>query len=437
MHHRALIAACCMLALTSCGDSSSDDTSILEGERYAVLLGKDGISADPIAQTSPVDVPPANLVPSWPGSQTRSVISHIAITSFDDIDSATVGDGYDFTGGIAPEPVASYDTIYAMDASGHITAHTMDDIDQLRWESASLAEENNPEMLGGGLFLDEVGDMLYAASGYGQLAALDAKTGKEAWRIRLGAPIRGAPVAYDGIVVVITANNETIGLRASDGQTKWEHRGIRENAGFFSTVSPNIWQGIVLVAYSSGEVLAFNMETGNVVWTDTLITDNRTQAAAAFTGVNATPLVQDGVAYLISASGNMVANAVLNGRPLWEAEIGSAHSLWGAGNMVFALTTQNQLVAILKTTGKVHWVADLSYYNDDGFDITPRQFAPLLMNEHVCVADIKGRLKRVNVRTGERAPDIDIADDIAAAPISVGGRFITLHQNAQLRVSAP
>ena len=433
---RAWLVFGCLLGLAACGDdNAANNEVVLDGERYAVLLGADRIEADTLAQTTPVDIPDPSIVPSWVGNQSRSSFAHVAIKGFDNQDSATIGDGRDYTSGLAPNVVASPNTIFAMDAAGNISAHSLKDIDERRWESSALVEKDSPSMIGGGLFLDEENNVLYAANGYGQLAAIDAANGTEKWRIRLGAPIRGAPSASNEVVVVLTADNQTIALRTSDGQTLWEHRGIRENAGFFSTVSPLIWQGTVLVAYSSGEVVAFSIETGSAIWTDTLITDNRTHAAAAFTGVNATPLVQDGVAYLVSASGTMVANALLNGRPLWEAEIGSTQAIWGAGNMLYVLTPQNDIVALLKHSGQVRWVADISTYNDDGFDITPNLLPPILLNGHIVVANVKGDLIRLDARTGARAETFDIADDIATPLISVNGVLISVHKSAQLRVA--
>ncbi|MGL1278549.1 outer membrane protein assembly factor BamB family protein, partial [Vibrio parahaemolyticus] len=78
-------------------------------------------------------------------------------------------------------------------------------------------------------------------------------------------------------------------------------------AGYYSTTAPVISDGIVVAAYSSGEVFALRAETGSVLWSDTLGSNDRTRADAVFNGIDADPIVQDGVVVVTSASGAMQA----------------------------------------------------------------------------------------------------------------------------------
>ena len=52
------------------------------------------------------------------------------------------------------------------------------------------------------------GGRVYVATGYGQVLALDAATGKEIWRQQVTAPVRGAPTVADGRVFAVTVDNE-------------------------------------------------------------------------------------------------------------------------------------------------------------------------------------------------------------------------------------
>jgi len=251
--------------------------------------------------------------------------------------------------------------------------------------------------------------------------------------VRLGAPVRGAPAATDDTVVVLTADNQTIALRAEDGQSRWEHRGIRENAGFFSTTSPVIAEGMAIIAYSSGEIFALRVETGSPVWSDMLIGTNRTSASAAFAGINADPVVQDGVVYIVSAAGGMTANALLNGRPLWQQEVAAHVTPWPAGNMLYVLTAQNQLVALLKRDGRVRWVQDVSVRDEDGHDITPKLFAPVLANGHVLIADNAGTLRRFNAMTGKPQDAVEIDEDAASSPVIARDTLVLITRDAALK----
>jgi len=175
---------------------------------------------------------------------------------------------------------------------------------------------------------------------------MNAVTGKSQWSIRVGAPVRGAPAVAGGLVVVLTADNQTLAFDIATGAPRWEHRGIRESAGYFATTSPVISEGIVIAAYSSGEVFALRLETGSVLWSDTLGNTIKTRASAVFSGIDADPIVQDGVVVVVSARGQMQASALLNGRPIWQAKIGSHRTPWSAGNVLLVISDTHDIAAI-------------------------------------------------------------------------------------------
>ncbi len=108
-----------------------------------------------------------------------------------------------------------------------------------------------------------------------------------------------------------------------------------------------------------------------MLWTDTVSASDKTHAAAAFSGIDADPIVQDGVAVISSAGGTMQASALLNGRPLWQQRIGTHMTPWSAGNALFLISITHDLAAILKRDGTVRWAVNLSEADDHGKDITP------------------------------------------------------------------
>ncbi|MFZ4125898.1 MAG: PQQ-binding-like beta-propeller repeat protein [Rickettsiales bacterium] len=426
-----------LLALAACGDTrlpgwmGGDPPKIerLPGERYDVLATETALKADDSAKEIPIDVPEQQANTDWITINQVMSVAHPGITGLENSSSASIGDGDDFKQGMAPSPIVAEGTVYAMDAIGNVSAHAADDIDTIRWVSDAAVEEDEPEILGGGIAYDS--GAIYITTGFGKLIALNAKTGKQLWKISVGAPVRGAPSISENIVAVLTADNQTLAFNATTGSPLWEHRGIRETAGFFSRTSPVISEGVVVSAYSSGELVALRLTSGAVIWADSVSSPIKTRAAAAFSGIDADPLVQDGVVYVVSTGGVMMANALLNGRPLWSQRIAAHQTPWAAGNALFLLTDDHEVAALFKRDGTVRWVSSLKQ-TDRGRDITPKLFGPMLAGNAIVVVDDDGSFVALSPRTGKKLRVLDVPDGIATAPIVANGVLYLVTENATL-----
>ena len=95
--------------------------------------------------------------------------------------------------------------------------------------SVSLAPENERSRSpGGGIAAS--GSAIFAATGFGEIVALDASSGGELWRFELSAPARSAPTAANGKVFVVTATNVLHAVNQADGTEAWQYPGIPETA---------------------------------------------------------------------------------------------------------------------------------------------------------------------------------------------------------------
>lgn len=404
----------------------------LKGERYDVIVGSDALAVNPDTEGRPVDLPSPAKNPVWTNRAAISSFPNLEVDGFEHHASASVGNGDEFEQSLAPSPIVTEKFVIAMDGSGTISAHDRRDISNVSWTNEEGVEGDETEILGGGLTIE--GDTIYATTGYGNLLAIEHATGKTIWKAKVGAPVRGAPDSLDPYVIVLTADNQTIAFDNKTGTPIWNHRGIKENSGYFSMTSPVIAEGLVFVAYSSGELFALRLETGRPVWADTVSSVSRTSALSGFSGINADPMAQDGVVYTVGAAGGMIASAVLNGRPLWQQDIASIVTPWGAGNMMFALTVRHELAGMFKRDGEIAFRIDLAENDNLGRDITPKLFAPIVLNGDVCVLGETGLMRCYDPATAKKTRTVELEDEIAAPPVVAAGQIYlittdgTLHQ---------
>ena len=104
-----------------------------------------------------------------------------------------------------------------------------------------------------------VGGRLFVANAKGTVAALDADTGRDVWRVSVGGEL-GAGVGADGqSAAVITRDNELVNLR--DGREQWR---VRLPARSFT--APLVAGGRVFVLMADRSVGAYDGSTGARLW---------------------------------------------------------------------------------------------------------------------------------------------------------------------------
>jgi outer membrane protein assembly factor BamB len=95
----------------------------------------------------------------------------------------------------------------------------------------------------------------------GELIALDAASGKPAWRRDLGSHLESSPMVARGTLYIGSDKTNLIALRASDGKTRWQF-----NAPGAIKASPSHHDGRVYVADYEGAMFCLDAESGKLLW---------------------------------------------------------------------------------------------------------------------------------------------------------------------------
>src|ERR1700761_2617697 len=214
--------------------------------------------------------------------------------------------------------------------------------------------------MGGGVAYDN--GKLFVTSGFGVVYALDAKTGEREWGQDIGVPIVNAPVVNGGRLFVSTHDNHFYALAESDGRQLWSHQGIPESAGVVSSTSAAVEGETVIAPYTSGEIFALRAQTGQVVWSDVLSHTGQVTALSELDAIAGRPVIDRGEVYAISHSGVMVAESLNTGERLWSRDIGGTNTPWAAGDYVFVLTSDSQIICLTRKEGRGRWIHQLPQY---------------------------------------------------------------------------
>ena len=174
--------------------------------------------------------------------------------------------------------------------------------------------------------------------------------------------MRGAPTVVNGRFFTVSYDNQLYALNIEDGSVDWSHIGIAEDAGIIGAASPAVEGDVVVAPYSSGELVALRVENGRILWADSLTRTGRSTALAELNDINGSPVIDRDMVIAAGHAGRMVAIDLRSGARLWEQDIASIQTPWVAGDFVFIVTTEAQIVCLARNSGRIRWVRQLPRY---------------------------------------------------------------------------
>ena len=420
------------MLLAACGWFDSKKQP-LSGERISVLSLDRQLEPDPDLAKIAITLPAPVVNPDWPepGGYPNHAMQHLSLPDrLTRVWSTSTGEGASRYSRVLSHPVVEKGRVYAMDGAVQVGAYDAGTGDRL-WQVDLRPEGERGTSFGGGIAFWN--DRLYAATGYAQVLALDPADGKIIWRSNVGAPVRSGPTVSDGRVFVVTVGNELTVLAADDGRQLWVHNGIPETASLLGSASPAVEGEVVVVAYSSGELYALTVETGRPLWSDNLASTSNLDAVSTLADIRGWPVIDRGRVYAASHSGRMAAIDLRSGERAWEQELGSTHSLWVAGDYVYILSNDNELLCLTRNDGKVRWVRLLPSYENEKKKKDPMTWAgPVLGGDRLIVLSSDGGAISISPYTGEPLGRDEMSAGGYFAPVIADNSLYVLTTDAEL-----
>jgi len=397
----ALASLLILLMVAGC-DLFGDKKQPLPGERISVLSLDRQLEPDPELAKISITLPRPVANPDWPepGGYPNHAMQHLSLPDkLSEVWKTNIGEGVSRYTRVLSQPVVAKGRVYAMDGGVQVTALDAGTGNRL-WQVDLKPDDQLGNSFGGGVAFWN--DHLYVSTGYAQVLELDPADGRVLWKTAVPAPIRSGPTVTDGRVFVVTVENELVVLAADDGRRLWNHNGIPETASLLGGASPAVDGEVVVAAYSSGELYALAVENGRPLWSDNFANTRSVNAVASLADIRGRPVLDRGRVFAVSHSGRVAAIDLRSGERAWEQDIGSTHSPWVAGDYVYVLSNDNELVCLTRNEGKVRWVWRLPSYENPKKRKDPMIWAgPVLGSDRLIVLSSVGDAISVSPYTGE------------------------------------
>jgi len=420
------------LALTGCSWFASKKQP-LPGERISILSLDRQLKPDPDLAKTAIILPKPVVNPDWPqpGGFPNHAMQHLALpNTLNQAWKTSVGEGSSRYTQVLAQPIVAKGRVYAMDGGSQVGAYDAATGNQI-WQVDVKPRDSRGNSFGGGVAFWK--DRLYVSTGYGQVLALEPASGKVIWKASAGAPVRSGPTVADGRIFVVTVENELVVLAADDGRRLWSHNGIPETAGLVGSSSPAVEGEVVVVGYSSGELFALTVENGRVLWSDNLAGASSADAVSALADIRGRPVIDRGRVFAASHSGRMVSINLRTGERNWEQDIGSSHGPWVAGDYVYVLSTENELVCLTRNDGKVRWVQRLPSYQDEKAREDPiRWVGPVLGGDRLIMLSSDGWALSVSPYTGQPLGREEMPAGAFVDPVIANNTLFVLTDTAEL-----
>lgn len=418
-----LYAALLALPLAGCGVLKGDGgpKTPTVGNRVSILSNDNSIQVDPATAAIAVVLPDPVVNAAWAqsGGNASKSMGHPALgATRARLWEARIA-GSTNKQRLASSPVVADNRLFVVDTDAVVSAFAADTGAKL-WSAAigSTGKDFRDSLFGGGASVD--GNVVYATSGVGDVAAINAADGSVLWKVRPAGPLRGAPTVAFGGVYVISQDNQIFALNAADGAVQWQATASLEAGSVFGAASPAAGQGTIVAGFSSGEVQAYRYENGRDLWEDALARTSMALSVSTLTDVDADPVIDRGRVFALGQGGRMASYELVTGQRSWEISIAGISTPYVVGEWVYAMTDDGKLLCVARSSGKVRWIQQLARFRVETEKKKKdpiRWTGPILAGGRLIAVNSEGTLAEFSPADGSLLASTEFKTSLSQPPI--------------------
>ena len=431
---RSAGALSALILLAGCGWFGSSDKPPLPGDRVSALQLNRQLDVDPELAGTDVILPEPYANKDWVqagGNQTHAMY-HLKAGSgaLQQLWSVDIGASASDDNRLLAEPVVAGGAVFAMDADSVVSAHDAA-TGKETWRKDLTPDDEDDNLFGGGIAWAD--GKLVVSTPFAKVFLLDAKTGEVKWEAPAPAPMRSAPAVSDGRIFVITIDNQLVVYALDDGRKLWSNAGVEEAAGLLGGTTPAVDGNIVIAAYTSGELLAFDVSDGRSIWTESLAGGARGNAIATLTDIRGRPVIDRDFVVAIGNGGVMAAIDKERGGRVWDNGLGGTQMPWVAGDFVYVLTNDSEVVCLSRADGRIKWITALPQFENPA-DKEDRIYwsGPVLASDRLLVTGSSGLAVALSPYDGGILGKQTLPDSSHLPPVVANETIYILSDDARL-----
>lgn len=311
------------------------------------------------------------------------------------------------------KPAVSADSLFVADHSGAVTALDVQ-TGERRWSVDLEVPVSGGVGYGSGLVL--LGTI------EGQIYALNAQDGSVLWASSVSSEVLSSPAANHQMVVVQSLDNQLFALDAKTGEILWWHDADAPILSVRGTSSAVLLDNMVIAAFDSGKLIAFNPQHGSLIWETRLALPKGRTELERMIDIDGKPLLVGDIVYSVGYQGRLGALTRGTGRNLWFQDSSSHHSpAYSDGKLFVTEAEDNSIRAFDAGSGQVIW-------NNQQL-VLRGLTGPAKFGGTLAVADAQGYLHLLDPQDGSFVGRTKVDGSGVSGPLLVVGESLVVQAN--------
>lgn len=253
--------------------------------------------------------------------------------------------------------------------------------------------------------------------------------GQERWRVRLSARSFTPPLVAGGRVFVLSADRSVVAYDAANGARLWNQTRTGDPLTLNQPAALTA-VGDTLIAGVSGRLAGFNPDNGSVRWETTIATSRGTNEVERLVDVVA-PVSRIGGSLCVRAYSAAVGCVDgVRGSVLWTKPAQGVVGVHGDDRQVYGSEGNGQLVAWRRDSGEPAWTSDRLKY---------RQLsAPLALGRVIAVGDGTGLVHLLSREDGSEMARLSTdGSAVVSQPLLAGDALVVMTARGSLHAWRP
>lgn len=396
-------------------------------DRISILPSSNTIEIDKTIADSLFTAPTAVNVTAWSNSSGPQafVPNILGDGSLSIAFSKKISSGAKASGGLSASPIIADGKVFTIDNSMEINAVDANNGNKIWSKSLGNPKERGlfngrSHAIAGGISYEN--DKVFVTTGYGEIVALSAKTGEILWRHATQSPNHSAPLTIGGRTYFVSTDSQLFAVNNEDGATVWTQSSTSESARVRSSSSSILANETIVTPFASGDLVASLAINGKKLWQESLTRADTGTSLSLINDIAGHPVHHEGIVYAASQSGIVAAIDLRSGVKIWDKPIGSIQSPWLAGEFVFIISTDAELISLNRTNGAVKWIKTLDKYKN----VKKRKnritwTGPVMIDGKLIIGSSTGQILSIDPNTGETNGQFATKEELLIAPVVANG----------------
>ncbi|WP_296056246.1 outer membrane protein assembly factor BamB [uncultured Amphritea sp.] len=314
------------------------------------------------------------------------------------------------------------DVIYALDVDGKVFAINRGD-GAVIWET----DLEIPVLGGVGIGPSHVA----VTTEPGEVVMLSADDGVEMWRQQLSSETLSPVQMNTDIAVAQLQNGKLVAMDISTGKRLWSYDSQIPRLTLRGTSAPIVAANVTIAGFANGKLVAVRNDSGAELWERQVAVPEGKTELERLIDIDARPLYINGVIYIVSYQGRLVAVSASDAQVLWSQKASSYQSLAAGFGNIYVSQDNGFIEAFDQRSSASVWRQTA---------LENRQTtAPVALGTTVVVGDFDGYLHfmsqvdghfvaRYQVDNDGMRGDMAVVDDVLYV-LGNGGHLVALQLN--------